>query len=156
MDDIDSQIEMLLAKLEFLREQMPETPLDAERKAMEIGLLEEELAELYQQKGSAPKNRTSDVELDDLMKQISDITDELMQLEILMLKAEMSGNDSEKTKLQLSANALKSRRQTLIDQVREMNETPQEDEKDDLKARVEALEKEVADLKALVYRLLTR
>ena len=157
MDDIDQQIESLKEKLEFLREQMPETPLDAERKAMEIGLVEEQLAELYEQKGAVPKtsNDAPQQDLHELSKEIEAITDELMGIEIKMLKAEMRGEDDEKVKLQLSANALKSRRQTLIDEVRNLNTKPSTDE-NPLQARIEALEKEVADIKALLYSLLTK
>jgi chromosome segregation ATPase len=157
MEDIDQQIESLKEKLEFLREQMPETPLDAERKAMEIGIVEEQLAELYEQKGAAPKpsNDVPKQDLHELSKEIEAITDELMGIEIKMLKAEMRGEDDEKVKLQLSANALKSRRQTLIDEVRNLNSTPKTDE-NPLQARIEALEKEVADIKALLYSLLTK
>ena len=156
MDDTDQQIEFLKEKLSILREQMPETPLDAEKKAMEVGLIEEQLAELYQQKGMLTDNslKTSS-DLDSLSEEIGSITDELMEIEIKMLKAEMSGDDSEKIKLQLSANALKSRRQTLIDEVRNMN-SQTTDSSGDLEARVAALEKEVSDLKALIYQLITR
>ena len=156
MDDTEQQIEFLKEKLSTLREQMPETPLDAEKKAMEVGLIEEQLAELYQQKGmltdEAPKASGN---LDSLSEEIGSITDELMEIEIKMLKAEMSGDDSEKIKLQLSANALKSRRQTLIDEVRNMN-SQTNDSPGDLEDRVAALEKEVADLKALICQLITR
>ena len=157
MDDIDQQIESLKEKLEFLREQMPETPLDAERKAMEIGLIEEQLAELYEQKGAVTNTSNDEPQHDlhELSKEIEAITDELMGIEIKMLKAEMRGEDDEKVKLQLSANALKSRRQTLIDEVRNLNNAPKKDE-NPLQARIEALEKEVADIKALLYSLLTK
>jgi len=154
MEDIDSSIAFLKEKLSILREQMPETPLDAEKKAMEIGLIEEQLAELYEQKGQISHEPESST-LDDLTEQIRSITDELMEIEIRMLKAEMSSNDEELVKLQLSANTLKSRRQTLIDEVRELN-GPVKEDKDDLESRVEALEKEVADIKALLYQLLQR
>ena len=157
MDDIDRQIEELKEKLDFLREQMPITPLDAERKAMEDGLVEEQLAELYEQKignTSIPRSVTPDK--DSLTEEIKSITDELMEIEIKMIKAEMDNDDSERVKLQMSANALKARRQTLIDEVREMNSSPVRSEQDDLLQRVEALEKEVADLKTLLYQLLTR
>jgi uncharacterized protein (DUF3084 family) len=154
-DDIDQQIDFLREKLGILREQMPETPLDAEKKAMEVGLIEEQLAELYELKGSENIKGTASQSLDDLSEEIRAITDEIMGLEIRMLKAEMDGNDSEKIKLQLSANALKSRRQTLIDEVRSINKSA-DPEKDDLESRVTALEREVADLKALIYQLMTR
>jgi Mg2+ and Co2+ transporter CorA len=156
MEEIDSQIADLLEKLDFLREQMPVTPLDAERKAMEIGLIEEELAELYEKKGQNSIIRVTDHNMDELTDQIKSITDELMEIEVRMIKAEMANDDSEKDKLQMSANALKARRQTLIDEVREMNSAPAPKQDDDLVKRVEALEKEVADIKTLLYQLLTR
>jgi polyhydroxyalkanoate synthesis regulator phasin len=157
MDDIDQQIEFLKEKLEILREQMPETPLDAERKAMEVGLIEEQLAELYEKKGLETSESVAKPKSDlhELSKEIESITDELMGIEIKMLKAEMNGNDDEKVKLQLSANALRSRRQSLIDEVRQLNTTPKKEE-NTLESRIEALEKEVEDLKALIYRLITR
>ena len=156
MEDIDSQIEALKEKLDFLREEMPLTPLDAERKAMEIGLIEEQLAELYEQKGqkTAPAMTSSDK--DSLTDEIKSITDELMEIEIKMIKAEMANDDSEKIKLQMCANTLKARRQTLIDEVREMNSAPAKKNEDELLQRVEALEKEVADIKTLLYQILTR
>jgi len=70
-----------------------------------------------------------------------------------MLKAELNGDDSEKVKLQLSANVLKGRRQELIDEVK--NNSAKQPEQSTLEQRVAALEKEISDLKALVYRLLT-
>lgn len=155
MDDIDAQIDFLKEKLEILREQMPETPLDAEKKAMEVGLIEEQLAELYSVKGQSEAPSAKQVSSDSLTDEIAAITDELMSIEIKMLKSEMEGNDDEKVKLQLSANALKSRRQALIDEVRASNISKKKPA-DPLEARVEALEKEVSDLKALLYSLMTR
>ena len=155
MDDIDAQIDFLKEKLEILREQMPETPLDAEKKAMEVGLIEEQLAELYSVKGQSEAPSSKQVSSDSLTDEIAAITDELMSIEIKMLKSEMEGNDDEKVKLQLSANALKSRRQALIGEVRASNISKKKPA-DPLEARVEALEKEVSDLKALLYSLMTR
>lgn len=155
MDDIDPQIDFLKEKLEILREQMPETPLDAEKKAMEVGLIEEQLAELYSVKGQSEAPSAKQVSSDSLTDEIAAITDELMSIEIKMLKSEMEGNDDEKVKLQLSANALKSRRQALIDEVRASNISKKKPA-DPLEARVEALEKEVSDLKALLYSLMNR
>ena len=155
MDDIGAQIDFLKEKLEILREQMPETPLDAEKKAMEVGLIEEQLAELYSVKGQSEAPSSKQVSSDSLTDEIAAITDELMSIEIKMLKSEMEGNDDEKVKLQLSANALKSRRQALIDEVRASNISKKKPA-DPLEARVEALEKEVSDLKALLYSLMTR
>ena len=148
MDDIQQQIDILKEKLSILRDQMPETPLDAEKKAMEIGLIEEQLAELYEKQGT----QTVRKEADGLTEEIRAITDELMQIEIRMLKAEIDDDESEKVKLQLSANALKARRQALIE---EMKSSGSKGRTESLEDRVAALEKEVADLKSLVYRLLT-
>jgi len=148
MDGIQQQIDILKEKLSILRDQMPETPLDAEKKAMEIGLIEEQLAELYEKQGT----QTVRKEADGLTEEIRAITDELMQIEIRMLKAEIDDDESEKVKLQLSANALKARRQALIE---EMKSSGSKGRTESLEDRVAALEKEVADLKSLVYRLLT-
>jgi len=148
MDDIQQQIDILKEKLSILRDQMPETPLDAEKKAMEIGLIEEQLAELYEKQGT----QTVHKEANGLTEEIRAITDELMQIEIRMLKAEIDDDESEKVKLQLSANALKARRQALIE---EMKSSGSKGRTESLEDRVAALEKEVADLKSLVYRLLT-
>ena len=152
MDEIDRQIDFLNEKLSMLRDQIPDTPLDVEKKAMEIGLIEEQLAELYEQKGSESVPDRKD-DNDGLTEEIRAITDELMEIEIRMLKAELNGDDSEKVKLQLSANVLKGRRQELIDEVK--NNSAKQPEQSTLEQRVAALEKEVSDLKALVYRLLT-
>ena len=156
MEDIDSQIESLKEKLDFLREEMPLTPLDAERKAMEIGLIEEELAELYEKKGQSTAHSPAPEDKDALTQEIKSITDELMEIEIKMIKAEMSNDDSEKVKLQMCANTLKARRQSLIDEVKEMNAAPAKKKDDELLQRVVTLEKEVADIKTLLYQLLTR
>lgn len=151
MDQIDARIEELKELLESKREEMPLTPLDAEKKAMDIGLLEEELAELYEKKKTVTVPKPSD---DGLTEQIRMITDELMQIEVKMIKAEMDGDDSERIKLQLSANALRDRRQTLIEQVRNSSQQSASTDEDDLRARVEKLEKEVAELRDLMYRIL--
>ena len=157
MDDIDRQIEDLKEQLLLLRERMPETPLDAERKAMDVGLLEEQLAELYEAKkaeSSATCESRPLPDEDELTQQIASITDALMQLEVRMIKAEMAGDESERIKLQLSASVLKDRRQTLIEQVKEMNGRRKQHSNSDLEARVAALEEEVEYLKALLYRIL--
>ncbi len=155
MEDIDRRIQELTDQLNSLREEMPETPLDAERKAMEVGIIEEQLAELYDQKGASKPVITTDSK-DALTEEIKSITDELMEIEIKMIKAEMSNDDGEKVKLQMCANTLKARRQSLIDEVREMNAAPKKDEQSELIRRIEALEKEVSDIKTLLYQLLTR
>lgn len=79
-----------------------------------------------------------------------------MDIEIRMIKAEMANDDSERTKLQMCANTLKARRQTLIDEVKEMNSTPAPKPDNGFEERLSALEKEVADIKTLLYQILTR
>ena len=44
---IETETVRLTAELERLREIIPDTPLDAEKKAMEIGIIEEKIAEFY-------------------------------------------------------------------------------------------------------------
>ena len=156
MSEIDDRIQQLIEELDSLREMMPVTPLDAEKKAMQIGLIEEELAELYEQKQSSVTMKPADRSKDELTEEIRSITDELMELEIKMIKAEMENNEDERIKLQMCASTLKSRRQALIDEVKEMNSAPMRDNSSDLERRVSDLEKEVADIKALLYRILTK
>ena len=156
MSEIDDRIQQLIEELDSLREMMPVTPLDAEKKAMQIGLIEEELAELYEQKQSSVTMKPADRSKDELTEEIKSITDELMELEIKMIKAEMENNEDERIKLQMCASTLKSRRQALIDEVKEMNSAPMRDNSSGLERRVSDLEKEVADIKALLYRILTK
>ena len=156
MSEIDDRIQQLIEELDSLREMMPVTPLDAEKKAMQIGLIEEELAELYEQKQLFVAVKPADRSKDELTEEIRSITDELMELEIKMIKAEMENNEDERIKLQMCASTLKSRRQALIDEVKEMNSAPMRNDSSDLERRVSVLEKEVADIKALLYRILTK
>ena len=155
MTDIDQRIQELIEELDSLREMMPVTPLDAEKKAMQIGLLEEELAELYEQKQAPIATRPSSSK-DDLTEEIRAITDELMGIEIKMIKAEMDNNEDERVKLQMCASTLKARRQSLIDEVKSMNSVQQTPQSSDIEARLSALEKEVADIKTLLYQILTK
>ena len=155
MTDIDQRIQELIEELDSLREMMPVTPLDAEKKAMQIGLLEEELAELYEQKQAPIATRPSSSK-DDLTEEIKAITDELMGIEIKMIKAEMDNNEDERVKLQMCASTLKARRQSLIDEVKSMNSVQQTPQSSDIEARLSALEKEVADIKTLLYQILTK
>ena len=152
MSDIDREIDDLKERLMLLREEMPETPLDAEKKAMEVGILEEQLAELYERKGTASIPSTTG---DERTEEIKSITDELMEIEVRMIQAEMAGNDDERVKLQMCANTLKARRQSLIDEVRESN-VSKKGQRDDLEERISRLEKEVADIKTLLYQILTK
>lgn len=153
---IETETVRLTAELERLREIIPDTPLDAEKKAMEIGIIEEKIAEFYARRkeivdsfiaaGLDPpdveRNLNATVyrngaafeshsigdqsipgvkaasSSEDLTKEIKDITDELMELEIKMLQAELAGDDAEKQKLMMASSALRSRREHLIVQVK--------------------------------------
>jgi len=156
MDDIDQRIQELLEELDSVRETMPVTPLDAEKKAMQVGLLEEELAELYEQKQAPATIKPSQQSKDDITEEIKSITDELMGIEIKMIKAEMDNDEDERVKLQMCASTLKARRQSLIDEVKSMNSVRPSESTSDLEARLSALEKEVADIKTLLYQILTK
>ena len=47
---IDNETRRLTAELEDLREMMPQNPLDAEKKAVDVGLIEERIGELLMRK----------------------------------------------------------------------------------------------------------
>ena len=55
---------------------------------------------------------------EELTAQIESITDELMGIEIKMLRADMNGDEEEKQKLSMMASSLRSRRETLVEQVK--------------------------------------
>ena len=94
----------------------------------------------------------------DLTTEIKDITDEIMQIEIKLLQAEVDGNESEKAKLTMSADALRSRRETLIAEMRESNAAGAENEgpqapvddgrMDKLEADNRALRSQITDLRS--------
>lgn len=192
---INNEVVRLTAELDDLREMMPQNPLDAEKKAVDVGLIEERLGELMMRKNdiedsfiaagmeipdlrrsmnlntcrdtanysdeapvrpemSAPVPEVRPAAgLDELSAQVASITDELMQIEIKMLQAEISDDESEKAKLTMSANALRDRRDNLVRQIKELKSAPaeREDVSDDaLVSRIAALE---ADNRALRSQL---
>lgn len=89
--------------------------------------------------------------LDELSKEIESVTDELMGLEIKMLRADLNGQDDEKQKLTMMASSLRSRRDTLVERVKELHreeeeKNAREPEPSDIEKRISALE---ADNRAL-------
>ncbi len=164
---IDSETCVLTEKLNIIREQVPETPLDAAKKAEEVGLIEERLGELYHRKkeieesyleagmeipyigrnlnanvykeGAAYEGSFQDTvpeekpraEIrptateEELTEQIGSITDEMMQTEIKMLQAELSGDDGEKQKLSMCISSLRSRRDYLVEQIKALRNKPE-------------------------------
>lgn len=190
LGSIEAEIDRLVAELGSLRESMPLDPMEAARKAEDVGSLEEALGELHLRRraieGSARAHgtvRSDDVHADarprmrppadrnELASEIGSITDELMQIEIRMLKAEMDGDDSERLKLSMCCDSLKARRAELISRVREMNSDSPDGDRgtDDIPARLESLEsdiraiglqvadmaRDVSDLKGLIGQILT-
>ena len=165
---IDTECRRLKNELDDLRELMPQTPLDAEKKAVDMGLLEERMGELLMRKkeiedsfiaaglevpnihndlnangcrdsasyddgekapvafvGAVPESVPEPVSgLDALSAQVASITDELMQIEIKMLQAELADDESEKQKLEMSRNALRSRRDDLVAEIKAMKSAP--------------------------------
>ena len=75
-----------------------------------------------------------------------------MQIEIKMLQAEIADDDSEKTKLSMSANALRTRRDELVQQIKDMKSAPVEEKvsADPADERIAALE---ADNRAIRSQL---
>ena len=93
---------------------------------------------------------------EELTAQIESITDELMQIEVKMLRADMNGDDDEKQKLQMMASSLRSRRDTLVEEVKAINTAPPEEEEapetsnDELEKRLKALESDNRAIRAQV------
>ena len=168
---IDTECRRLKNELDDLREMMPQSPLDAEKKAVDIGLIEERMGELLTRKkeiedsfiaaGLEIPNIHNDLNangcrdsasyddgekaavafvgarperdpepkggLDALSAEVSSITDELMQIEIKMLQADLADDDSEKQKHEMSTNALRSRRDDLVAEIKAMKSAPKEE-----------------------------
>ncbi len=93
---------------------------------------------------------------EELTAQIESITDELMQIEVKMLRADMNGDDDEKQKLQMMASSLRSRRDTLVEEVKAINTAPPAEEEapetsnDELEKRLKALESDNRAIRAQV------
>lgn len=191
---IDSEMGRLNRELEDLRELMPSTPLDAEKKAVDVGIIEERLGELYQRKkeiedsfiaaGLDPPSSSRSLNAntyatgaaneyvppsvpdegervavtrpaatrEELSAEIASITDEMMKLEISMLQADLSDDVGAKQKASMEISAMRSRREQLVGQVKELNAKAEEPEvaapadADALTKRIEAME---ADNRAL-------
>lgn len=58
--------------------------------------------------------------VEELTEEIESVTDELMGIEIKMLRADMNGDEDEKQKLSMMASSLRSRRDTLVERVKEL------------------------------------
>lgn len=93
---------------------------------------------------------------EELTAQIESITDELMQIEVKMLRADMNGDDDEKQKLQMMASSLRSRRDTLVEEVKAINTAPPAEEEapetsnDELEKRLKALESDNRAIRAQI------
>ena len=68
---------------------------------------------------SAPEVRP-EAGIDELTEEIESVTDELMGIEIKMLRADMNGDEDEKQKLSMMASSLRSRRDSLVEAVKEI------------------------------------
>ena len=58
--------------------------------------------------------------VEELTEEIESVTDELMGIEIKMLRADMNGDEDEKQKLSMMASSFRSRRDTLVERVKEL------------------------------------
>ena len=199
---IATETKRLDRELTKLRDVMPETPLDAEKKAMEIGNMEEKLGQLLSRKKEiedsyiavglavpdlnqsfnangcrdivtgddyvapqfeAPEPQKPVAETrpeftnEELTDQIKSITDELMQIEIKMLQADIADASSEKQKLSMCASTLRSRREYLVGQMKALRTINEEvspsDENEvdrkiaDLQADTRALRSQISDVR---------
>ena len=167
---IESEVRHLKGELDRIREVMPVDPADALRKADEALGIESKIGALLQRKrqiedsfiaaGAGAAHRDAPAEtapaedVDELTAEIESVTDELMGIEIKMLRADMNGDESEKQKLSMMASSLRSRRDTLVERVKELKaESQQTQGEDDLESRVLRLEEENRSLGRQVSEL---
>ena len=166
---IESEVRHLKGELDRIREVMPVDPADALRKADEALGIESKIGALLQRKrqiedsfiaagaGAAHRDapaETAPEDVDELTAEIESVTDELMGIEIKMLRADMNGDESEKQKLSMMASSLRSRRDTLVERVKELKaESQQTQGDDDLASRVLRLEEENRSLGRQVSEL---
>ncbi len=167
---IESEVRHLKGELDRIREVMPVDPADALRKADEALGIESKIGALLQRKrqiedsfiaaGAGATHREAPAEtapaedVDELTAEIESVTDELMGIEIKMLRADMNGDESEKQKLSMMASSLRSRRDTLVERVKELKaESQQTQGDDDLESRVLRLEEENRSLGRQVSEL---
>lgn len=164
---IESEVRHLKGELDRIREVMPVDPADALRKADEALGIESKIGALLQRKrqiedsfiaagvGAAHRDAPAETapaeDVDELTAEIESVTDELMGIEIKMLRADMNGDESEKQKLSMMASSLRSRRDTLVERVKELKaESQQTQGDDDLESRVLRLEEENRSLRRQV------
>ena len=167
---IESEVRHLKGELDRIREVMPVDPADALRRADEALGIESKIRALLQRKrqiedsfiaaGAGAAHREAPAEtapaedVDELTAEIESVTDELMGIEIKMLRADMNGDESEKQKLSMMASSLRSRRDTLVERVKELKaESQQTQGDDDLESRVIRLEEENRSLGRQVSEL---
>ena len=167
---IESEVRHLKGELDRIREVMPVDPADALRKADEALGIESKIGALLQRKrqiedsfiaaGAGAAHREAPAEtapaedVDELTAEIESVTDELMSIEIKMLRADMNGDESEKQKLSMMASSLRSRRDTLVERVKKLKaESQQTQGDDDLASRVLRLEEENRSLGRQVSEL---
>ena len=167
---IESEVRHLKGELDRIREVMPVDPADALRKADEALGIESKIGALLQRKrqiedsfiaagaGAAHRDALAETapaeDVDELTAEIESVTDELMGIEIKMLRADMNGDESEKQKLSMMASSLRSRRDTLVERVKELKtESQQTQGDDDLASRVLRLEEENRSLGRQVSEL---
>ncbi len=168
---IESEVGRLRRELDRIRDVVPLDPLEAARKADEVLGIESKIGTLLSRKREiedsfiAAGNRSADIkeravvrpaeDIDELTEEIESVTDELMGIEIKMLRADINNDESEKQKLSMMASSLRSRRDTLVGRVKELKAESDEgpDASDDLTARMQRLEEENRTLSRQVSEL---
>ena len=99
--------------------------------------------------------------LEEPSKEIESVTDELMGLEIKMLRADMNDQEEEKQKLSMMASSLRSRRDTLVERVKELHREKEEENKapvpepSDIEKRIASLDADNRAIRAQVSDLRT-
>ena len=168
LEFIESETKRMGAELQRLREIMPVDPVDAARRAEEVIGLESKMGALIRRKreiedslmaaATSQRSREAEVrpvaDVDELTSEIESVTDELMGIEIKMLRADMNGDEEEKQKLSMMASSLRSRRDSLVEAVKEIkaeqgrDAEPEPIDLSDIIDRLQELESEARSMRS--------
>ncbi len=94
--------------------------------------------------------------VEELTAEIESVTDELMGIEVRMLRADMNGDEDERQKLSMMASSLRSRRDSLVEQVKllraEAEKPPEEEPRapdaSEMEMRIQELERDNRAIRA--------
>lgn len=111
----------------------------------------ESLASAYTGSAPAPSVRTETP--DDITAQIKDIADELMSIEIRIMKADIDGDEAEMQKLRMMQSSLNARKTSLVQAAKEMKTEKPAPVSDADQKRLESVEADCRALRSQIYDL---